>query len=101
MNCLPSQLWSTVATVQVILLREANRALAVDVSHLQYRLSEQHAAVEGSIGIIGEDEQDYLHRKLKEFSRETAKHVTALADMEEAQLLLKRQLKQVKRCSVK
>ena len=77
------------------LLKDVNHALANDVSQLQYRLSQQQTAIEGLVDIDVGDDSDYMRRKLKQFSMETAKHAADMADMEERQQLMKRQMKQV------
>lgn len=80
---------------KIHLLKDTNHALATDVSQLQYRLSQQLTAIEGFVDVDGADEQEYMHRKMKEFSMEAVKHAAEMADMEERHILIKRQMKQV------
>lgn len=80
----------------MLTLKDANHALANDVSQLQYRISQQQTALEGLVDLDDGDEEEYLHRKLKDFSLEAAKHASEMADMEERQRLMKRQMKQVR-----
>ena len=77
------------------MLREANHALASDVSQLQYRLTQQQSAIEGLVDVGSADSQEYMHRKLKEFSTESAKHAAEMTDMEERHRVIRKRMMEV------